>query len=190
MGCDTHLKLKGFVPAEDLCRYLTKKYGKVKSNIERCNVCSVEKLDYKFVLNPGHEGDSMRYNDYGDIEFRFTAKDGKEELRSIFYYYSNINPFENLDYYKKIGLENMVLAETTSLILNAWGSSVDILTDIAKEFGGGWLDDNDCDDDPYYYVEGSVHELSSTPEKSLGKKMYVTSKVFEEEYHNQLVIVE
>lgn len=28
--------------------------------------------------------------------------------------------------------------------------SVEIIKEIVAHFGGGWVDDNDCDDDPYY----------------------------------------
>ena len=32
--------------------------------------------------------------------------------------------------------------------------NVKILTEIISHFGGGWLDNNDCDDEEFYWVDG------------------------------------
>ena len=50
----------------------------------------------------------------------------------------------------------MVKAETTSLSLGCWGSSVEIITELVAQFGGGWVDNNDCDSEEYYPVELNV----------------------------------
>lgn len=39
----------------------------------------------------------------------------------------------------------------TWLSLGCWGNSVDLMRSIVSRFGG-WVDDNDCDDEPYYPV--------------------------------------
>jgi hypothetical protein len=46
----------------------------------------------------------------------------------------------------------MIKSEKTHLSLGNWGSSVEILESIVKKFGG-WLDENDCDNIPYRYIE-------------------------------------
>lgn len=189
MGCDTELKARGHVSAGDLCKYLAKKYGKVGSEITRYTT-PIGEIDYNYKLNPGHEKDDMRYRDYGYIDFKAMTEEGKEVVRSVFYYYSNTNPLENLEYYKELGLEEMVLTETTTISLGAWGDSVDILKDIAKAFGGGWLDENDCDEYPYYYVEGSSYEKQIKPEDSLGKMTYMTPEAFENEYKQKIILVD
>lgn len=44
--------------------------------------------------------------------------------------------------------------------LSCYGSSVEVIKDLANEFGG-IIDENDCDDEPYYYVSPSVDNLKS-----------------------------
>ena len=73
----------------------------------------------------------------------------------LFYYYGNINSYENLKYYTEFGLEDMVKSETTHIGLGYWGSSVEIIKEIVENFGGGWLDENDCDDKEYYVVKSN-----------------------------------
>ena len=86
------------------------------------------------------------YDIVGYITFRY-----KNKPMSLFYSYSNYNPYENLDYYLQYNLEDMVKSETTYLSLYLSASSVEIIKDIVIEFGG-WIDENDCDDEPYYPI--------------------------------------
>ena len=71
--------------------------------------------------------------------------------RVLFYAYSNYNSYDNLEYSSQYNLENMVKAETTYLSLGNWGSSVEIMTAICRAFGG-WIDEDDCDGKPYYWI--------------------------------------
>ena len=50
----------------------------------------------------------------------------------------------------------MVRSETTFISLSYYGASVEIIKEIVAHFGGGWVDDNDCDDKSYYPVNQSV----------------------------------
>lgn len=59
---------------------------------------------------------------------------------------------ENLTFYSKHGLEDMVKSETTHISLGYWGNAVDIIKSIVAEFGG-WIDENDCDDKEYYAID-------------------------------------
>lgn len=52
----------------------------------------------------------------------------------------------------KRGLSDMVECESVSLILGYWGNSVEIIQKIIEHFGGGWIDENDCDDVTYYPI--------------------------------------
>ena len=46
----------------------------------------------------------------------------------------------------------MVEAETTCISLGKWGNSIEIMEDLLHAFDGGWLDEDDCDDNQYYFV--------------------------------------
>lgn len=48
----------------------------------------------------------------------------------------------------------MVEAETTAVSLGCHGASVEIIKELIKHFGGGWIDENDCDDEEYYEIVG------------------------------------
>ena len=45
----------------------------------------------------------------------------------------------------------MVKQEKTSLTLGYYGNSVEIMKDLVSQFGG-WIDENDCDDQSYYPI--------------------------------------
>ena len=74
------------------------------------------------------------------------------EFRQLFYNYSNVNFYENIHYYSPLGLTKMVEAETTTVSLGCHGASVEIIKELIKHFDGGWLDENDCDDEEYYEI--------------------------------------
>lgn len=105
-------------------------------------------------INEHSEDNKNWYTTCGFINFKY-----KEEDRRLFYSYDNLNSFENLKYYSKYGLENMVMAETTYLSLGCWGSSIEIIRELVAHFGGGWLDENDCDDKVYYLIENKSNSL-------------------------------
>lgn len=69
----------------------------------------------------------------------------------MFYCYNSYNSYENIDYYKDYGLENMVKSETTFISLGKWDSSVEIIKELVSYFGG-YIDHDDCDDEEYYYI--------------------------------------
>ena len=51
----------------------------------------------------------------------------------------------------------MVGVETTYVGMPASNKSVEIIKSIIANFGGGWIDENDWDDD-YYYVDGNGND--------------------------------
>lgn len=67
-------------------------------------------------------------------------KDG-EDQRQLFYCITQ-DEEENTEFNNK---------EHVCLILGDWGNSVQIMTNIIKNFGG-YIDENDCDDIGYYYI--------------------------------------
>jgi hypothetical protein len=153
MGCDTHGYIKGYVSDKDIADYISRKYqdAQVLNEVNCHKGSNIETLYSKigeFCMNPKHENDERECMNYGFIRFQ----DGKDD-RMIFYSYNNVNYFENAYYYCKDGLNDMVFSDKTYISLGLWGNSIEIIKDIIHHFGGGWIDENDCDDKTYEKVE-------------------------------------
>ena len=154
MGCDTNGKIKGYVSAEEILNFIRQKYDpNAKSYVTRDRTYPINEVTWKYKFNEHSKDNDYWYTEDGYITFTY-----KDEQRQLFYVYSNINSFENEDYYENLGLLDMVKAETTSLSLGCWGSSVEIITELVAQFGGGWVDNNDCDSEEYYPVELNVDD--------------------------------
>lgn len=145
MGVDTKGLLRGKVPHEEVLNFIRQKYdSNAKSFVEKREFNITE--DQKWIKEV-YGDPSKRVEWSGFIQF----KDGTD-TRSIFYVYTNINSWENIDYYSSCDLEDMVKSETTYLSLGYGGNSVDIIKSIVSHFEG-WIDENDCDDEPFYPIE-------------------------------------
>lgn len=177
MGCDTHGKIKGYIRYEEIFNFIRQKYDKdavceVKKEIHQ----PISKCNWKYRVQEHSEDNENWYTINGYIHFKYN-----DEKRILFYDYDNLNSFENLKYYSEHGLEDMVQAETTYISLGYWGSSVDIIKEIVAHFGGGWLDENDCDDKVYYPVKVNV-------DGSIKPVMYVTMEDIYEKFGSVVVI--
>ena len=140
MSCDTILRLKGHITAEQIVDYIDGHYKFIKEE----NYGSLNKYNWF----------KEKYDDSNEWKITsgfITFNDG-DENRNIYYDYQNINSYENLEYYNEHNLEDMVKSEITFLRLGCYGNSVEIMKGIAQEFGG-WLDENDCDDIPPYWID-------------------------------------
>ncbi len=159
MSVDTQGRLLGFIDYEDILSYIKKKYDPNPT-------CTIKKNEYgpinflpSYKINPHSIDDENEYIISGFINF-----DDHGDCRNLFYYYSNINALENLEYYTDYGLDDMVEAETTCISLGKWGNSIEIMEDLLHAFDGGWLDEDDCDDNQYYFVpskrwiEGGIYK--------------------------------
>lgn len=144
MGCYTLLRLKGNITVEQIVDYIDEHYKFISNNVKEKNGGSLNK--YNRVKEKYDDSNEWKITN-GFIRFN----DG-DENKAIFYDYQNINFYENLEYYSKYNLENMVKSETTFLSLGYYDNSVEIMKGIAQEFGG-WLDENDCDDIPPYWID-------------------------------------
>lgn len=105
MGCDTNLRLKGHVTAEQIVDYIDEHYKFISNSVKEENCGSLN--EYNWVKE--------KYDDSNEWKITsgfITFNDG-DENRTIFYFYQNINSYENLEYYSKYNLENMVKSETT-----------------------------------------------------------------------------
>ena len=155
MGCDTIGRIKGFVSHQNLSNFIKEKYDKnVVDHVVRYVMKPISECDWKHKINEHSEDEINWYNDHGFIYFKY---DG--EKTALFYDYNNINHYENEKYYSAYGLADMVESETTYINLGIIDSesgkeNVKILKEIISHFGGGWLDNNDCDDELPYWVDG------------------------------------
>lgn len=165
MSVDTIGRLKGFIDSKKIIKYLQTHYDKNASGkIDRKIYEKINNLkDVSYNMNTGSQDNDNWYVDSGVIEFN----DGEED-RAIFYSYSNINFFENLKYYRKLNLEDMCLAETTTIMLGCYGNSVEIIKNMLKYFNGGWLDEDDYDDISFEYIKplqiklGGIYSVKNT----------------------------
>lgn len=150
MGCDTIGKVKGFVKPDDLLNYIRENWDiNAEGDIARKVMRPFSECDMVCNLNESCENDADWYVISGFIYFVY-----KGEFRQLFYNYSNVNFYENIHYYSTLGLTKMVEAETTTVSLGFHGKSVEIIKELIEHFGGGWIDENDCDDEEYYEIVG------------------------------------
>lgn len=153
MGADTKGYIKGYVSADEIVNFIRQKYDtNVNNGVKTDKYDKLSNLDFNFIKQPNHENDSKWALTSGFISFEYNGN-----KRSLFYSYQNINPYENLEWYKETYpeysyLPDMIKSERVSLSLGYDEDAVKIMNDILSYFGG-WIDVNDCDDIPYIPVE-------------------------------------
>lgn len=149
MGVSTQGRIKGYVSHDEILNFIRQKYDiNAYSTVKKEIINDIKQITWKHSINEHSEDNDHWYDYSGYICF----KDG-EETRRLFYFYTNVNGFDNLEYYKDYGLEDMVRSEYVSISLHMHGNSIDIIKNIVAHFGGGWLDENDCDDKEYYPID-------------------------------------
>ena len=177
MSVDTHGKIKGFVRHEEIFNFIRQKWNKdARDDVKKRITCHISECDWKYKINENSEDNENWYSIHGFIDFKYNDED-----RMLFYNYSNLNSYENLEFYSKYNLRDMVETETTYLSLGCWGSSVEIIKEIVAHFGGGWIDENDCDDKEYYPIELDVDE-------NIKPVQYVTMNDIYEKFGSVVVI--
>lgn len=143
MGQDTKCKVRGYLSHERLFQFIKENWDETaEMRIEKRIMNSLSNYKGEYIINQHSEDDNNWYNYIGSIDFNY-----KGEERSLFYLYENIH-FKT----------DSINAETTYLNLGYYGKSVEIMKEILLHFGGGWLDENDCDSEDYYYIEGSEED--------------------------------
>jgi hypothetical protein len=153
MGVDTKGRLIGRVCSEDILNFIKQRYDvNATSRVKR------EDIEYKIDWEHIKYGEDVPYRDCGFINFKTTNGNN----RNLWYHYTNINSLENLKFYKEYDLEDMVRTETTDINLGHNSEAIEIIKDLAIEFGG-WVDENDCDDKEYYPIiknsDGSIKPI-------------------------------
>ena len=77
----------------------------------------------------------------------------------------------------------MVLHETTTISLGRDKNSVDIIKTLVAQFGGGWIDENDCDDNDFYPIEMDA-------DGNIKPVIYVTMEEIYEKFGGVVIIKE
>lgn len=179
MGCDTCGRIKGHIRPENIVNFIQQKWDlNAKNGVSKHIYKPISMCNWNFTINDNCDDRYNWYADYGFISFNYNG-----EERALFYNYENINSYENLEHYTEYRLANMVRSETTFISLGYYGASVEIIKEIVAHFGGGWVDDNDCDDDPYYPVNQSV-------DGKIEPVRYVTMEEIRKVFGNNVVIKE
>ena len=167
MSVDTRAKIRGYVNHEDIIKYIRENWdNNASTNIRKNVVMPLTKCEWAYKINEHSDDPENWYGIWGIIYFTY-----KGEERMLAYNYNNINSFGNLERYSKLGLAEMIQSETTELSLGHWGSSVEILKTLTEHFGGGWLDEDDCDDDYYYPVEAKKCEKEENKLETVEEKI-------------------
>ena len=147
MGVDTKVEIPGKIESNKIFDFIKKNFDKNATNYVESKVQSDELLK-EFRETKGYVvlGDELYF------ESGFSSFDYKGERRNLFYFYANYYHFENYTFKNNLHNNTRELnGDNTSLSLGATGYAVEILTKIAKEFGG-YIDEDDCDDKWFYKV--------------------------------------
>ena len=146
MGIDAIVKIPGKIEPNKIFDFIKEHFDKNAISDVKTKVQAQELLDNLAKSGYVILGTELIVES-GFIRFRY-----KEEQRNLFFFYENCYGFDpcvfknNLD-----GNTRELNGDNTELILGASGYAVEILTQIAKEFGG-YIDENDCDDKWFYKV--------------------------------------
>ena len=147
MGCATCGKIKGKIEPEQILDF-------IKENYDKKSAMSGMTVEKDKISECGYDTIYV----YDKNKEYYISKSGiicNSIIDDLFYSYSNMNFYSDLKYYEYRGLSDMVGVETTYVGMPASNKSVEIIKSIIANFGGGWIDENDCDDDDYYYVDGN-----------------------------------
>lgn len=133
MSSSIIVNLKGNVYLGTISEFIANKYNAlIHADISQDNIMKCESFT-------------------GNISF----KDYKSNtIIHIFYYYTEKKDRGNLEYFKSIGLEEMVLSDTTYLSSDVDLVHKDIMKSIVEEFGGWICFDDQFEGDKYYYFRG------------------------------------
>ena len=146
MGVDTIVKIPGKIESNKIFDFIKEHFDKNAVSDVQARVQSQELLDSLKESNYVILGTEVIFES-GFIHFQY-----KEEKRSLFYFYENGFGFDAYTFKNNLDANTRELnGDNTSLSLGATGYAVEILTKIAKEFGG-YIDENDCDDKWFYKV--------------------------------------
>ena len=153
MGLDTRFKVIGHLSKEYLMNIIYTHFDTdTTKDIKICKHDRIEDLNFDFIQ---FDKDEYWWSEYGFICFTYNGR-----KRQIFYNYTNIKGTDEIanDVAHRCNrnpeLAKMYVSETTHLSRGYDEDAVKFFTQLAGVLGGGWLDENDCDDKTYYFVGG------------------------------------
>lgn len=133
-----------------LVEYLTNKYNLVaedtwgiRAEDKNHNPVNIDEEDNQLIYNNSTTDDIMHYSYHGFVSL--TKVDGG---RALFILNSSIYKDEDTKQFGSLWKDSKGCMYVS---LAHYGGSVSIIKDLAYEFGG-LIDEDDCDDEPYYYV--------------------------------------
>lgn len=146
MGISTNVILKGHITPDQIAKYIKENIYKDVTIDDKCYV--PECMPYmNHLVREFYDDSNMPTMWAGYIHF----VSEKNNPRDLFYFYANYNSYENLEFYSKYNLEDSVKCEKTVLRLSYDEEAIEIMKGIVSEFGG-WIDENDHDNELYYFV--------------------------------------
>ena len=152
MLVDTIAKLRGRVDIEQVSEFIRQNFDTNVKIIQK----TMYPYDGKFIKDNQEEITEIYTKAFdricGYIQFKYNDKP-----YTLFYIYCGYKWPENLEYYKSLGLEEMVMSETTSLMTSCTDDAKLFMEAIVKAFGG-WIDYDDCDDEPYIEFKANTNE--------------------------------
>lgn len=166
MSQSTCVYVKGRVSFNELLLYL-----EGICTIEKSSKENLETARYYKSENLNKDMSTSGYtNGFINVNYRGTP------IR-IFYLYDKLNTEENVEYYKKHGLIDMVKSKKTYLSFPCSPLSVELGKNIIYHFGSGWIDDNDCDEESYYFIENPNHK-EETKLKNMDGEVIIAIRIF------------
>lgn len=159
MSAEVKVRLKGYVKPEEVLNFLQQK-GDINPTAR--------------VHRQFYETDKSWYIDSGYILFNY------KDFGDMYYYYSSEGRNENYDYWVEKGLKEMAETETTTLSMYSCKDNINLMRQIAAEFGG-WIDENDCDEELF-------HEIVKSPDGTIKPVRYVTMQEVYEKFGEIVVI--
>lgn len=160
MGIDTMGIFKDYVTPEQIIEYLQSKTNceNVRSDVKISVLGKLDDTDFDLIQKDN--SDRWETNS-GFIIFDYYNTAGEKETRMIHYFYDNVYACDEIkdfiDYKLKTSENKHDLIQSyiksgVFVSLGYCGSSVEIISDLMKHFGG-WIDENDCDGIYYKYVK-------------------------------------
>lgn len=142
-----------------LLEYITNKYNLSAENL--FNI-TAEHEDYRPVYD-----NNIRDEDTGELKSQLLSYNNSSIIQRMHYTYHGLISIPKLDDGRAMFVLESSLDSDCAVkrfkplwdgakgciydSLSCYGSSVEVIKDLAKEFGGP-IDENDCDDEGYYYV--------------------------------------
>ena len=137
MSVDVRARLKDYVSPEEIINFLRQKYdlSLEKSTVRKDNFQWPEEWQSGMIIMKDTKFDADPTRNYKSIFYLFTDREDKDDK----------------EFWTENGLYEMVERPTTRLSMSHNDDSVEIMKAITAHFGG-WIDESDCDDEPFYPV--------------------------------------